>query len=168
LGSSLTLSGNLSIEVNKASSPTSDKIEVSGALTNAGVGTVTVTNIGGVALVQGDTFFLFNKAMSNGAALNIIGGQVAWTNKLAIDGTIAVLGPLVNINPTNIVSSTSGGVLTLSWPADHIGWRLQVQTNSLSVGITTNWFDLAGTSTTNSVNITISTNGTVFYRLIYP
>jgi hypothetical protein len=56
----------------------------------------------------------------------------------------------------------------LSWPADHIGWRLQVQTNSLSVGITTNWFDLAGTSTTNSVNITISTNGTVFYRLIYP
>jgi autotransporter-associated beta strand protein len=168
LGSSLTLSGNLSIEVNKASSPTSDKIEVSGALTNAGVGTVTVTNIGGVALVQGDTFFLFNKAMSNGAALNIIGGQVAWANNLAIDGTIAVLGPLVNLTPTNIVSSTSGGVLTLSWPADHIGWRLQVQTNSLNVGITTNWIDLAGTSTTNLVNFTISTNGTVFYRLIYP
>jgi autotransporter-associated beta strand protein len=167
MNNNLTLSGNLKIEVNTSAGTTSDKVVVTGTLTNAGAGTVTVTNLG-PALVQGDTFTLFNKAMSNGAALNITGGQVAWDNKLAIDGTIAVLGPLVNINPTNIVSSTSGGVLTLSWPADHIGWRLQVQTNSLSVGITTNWFDLAGTSTTNSVNITISTNGTVFYRLIYP
>jgi hypothetical protein len=75
----------------------------------------------------------------------------------------------VNSNPTNILFSTSGGQLTLSWPADHTGWRLQAQTNSLSIGINTNWADVNGSSSTNKVVVPINmTNGSVFYRLIYP
>ena len=41
----------------------------------------------------------------------------------------------VATNPTNITSTVSGNVLSLTWPADHIGWHLQVQTNSLTAGL---------------------------------
>ena len=75
----------------------------------------------------------------------------------------------VNINPSNITSSVSGNLLTLSWPADHTGWRLQVQTNAISAGLQGNWVDVPGSTSVNTVNITINpANGTVFYRMVYP
>ncbi len=75
----------------------------------------------------------------------------------------------VSSNPTNIVfSATPNHQLTLSWPADHLGWTLQAQTNSLSVGLGTNWVNVSGSSTTNLLIVPINlTNGSVFYRLIY-
>jgi hypothetical protein len=77
----------------------------------------------------------------------------------------------VNPNPTNIVFSATGGQLTLTWPADHTGWRLQAQTNGTSApGITaTNWYDISGSAATDQFVVPIGpTNGSVFYRLIYP
>ncbi len=76
----------------------------------------------------------------------------------------------VNLHPTNILFSVTGGnQLTLSWPADHTGWRLQAQTNSLSVGINTNWSTVPNSTNVNQVTIPMNlTNGSVFYRLIYP
>jgi hypothetical protein len=75
----------------------------------------------------------------------------------------------VNPSPTNIVAAISGDQLTLSWPSDHTGWRLQAQTNNVSAGITTNWVDVADSGSTNRIVIPISpTNGCVFYRLVYP
>ena len=75
----------------------------------------------------------------------------------------------VATNPTNITTIVSGNVVTLSWPADHIGWRLQVQTNSLSTGLGSVWTDVAGATSVNSVSVTINpANGTVFYRMVYP
>ena len=57
----------------------------------------------------------------------------------------------------------------LSWPTDHIGWTLQTQTNSRSVGLvpaTNAWFNVSGSTTTNQVIIPISpAEPTVFYRL---
>jgi hypothetical protein len=76
---------------------------------------------------------------------------------------------IVNPNPTNIVFSVANSQLTLNWPADHTGWQLQAQTNSLSVGISTNWVNVGGTTVTNKLIIPINlTKGTVFYRLVYP
>ena len=58
-----------------------------------------------------------------------------------------------------------GGNLTLSWPLDHTGWTLQVQTNSLS----TNWVTVTGSSITNQMIIPINpANGSEFFRLVYP
>jgi hypothetical protein len=80
---------------------------------------------------------------------------------------------LFNPNPTNIVTSVSGSQatgyqLTMSWPLDHTGWTLQAQTNILSAGLRTNWVDVPGSSATNQVIVPVnSTNGCVFYRLIY-
>jgi len=74
-----------------------------------------------------------------------------------------VLDPYTADNPTNITVSVSSNTLTIAWPADHIGWILQAQTNGLSTG---QWFDLPGSGGTNSVVIPINpANTSVFYRL---
>jgi fibronectin-binding autotransporter adhesin len=79
------------------------------------------------------------------------------------------IASLVNTTRTNIVAIVSGNQLHLSWPADHTGWQLQVQTNSLNTGLSSNWFTLPGSTTVNSTNITINpANGAVFFRLYYP
>jgi hypothetical protein len=71
-------------------------------------------------------------------------------------------------NPTNITFQVAANNLILSWPADHVGWRLQVQTNNLNVGLGTNWSDVAGSTTTNRITIPINpTKGSAFYRLTY-
>ena len=74
-----------------------------------------------------------------------------------------VLDPYTADNPTNITASVSGKTLTIAWPADHLGWILEAQTNGLSTG---QWFDLSGSSDVNSVAIPINpANPAVFYRL---
>jgi 4-phytase/acid phosphatase len=77
-----------------------------------------------------------------------------------------VLDPYTAVNPTNITASVSGKTLTIAWPADHLGWILQAQTNGLSTG---QWFDLPGSSDLNSVAHPIApANAAVFYRLRQP
>ena len=77
--------------------------------------------------------------------------------------------PAVALNPTNITAVLAGNLLTLSWPTDHLGWRLQVQTNALPAGLSTNWATLPGSDLVNSTNFTINpANGAVFYRMVYP
>ncbi|HEX3625845.1 MAG TPA: LamG-like jellyroll fold domain-containing protein [Verrucomicrobiae bacterium] len=79
----------------------------------------------------------------------------------------SVVSP-VNTNPTKIGFFLSGGLLTLSWPTDHIGWTLQSQTDSVSTGLGAGWADVSGSTTTNKLVIPINpANGCVFYRLIY-
>ena len=74
-----------------------------------------------------------------------------------------VQDPYTSDNPTNITASASSNTLMISWPADHIGWTLQAQTNGLSSGP---WFDLAGSDVVNAVVIPINpANRSVFYRL---
>jgi hypothetical protein len=77
--------------------------------------------------------------------------------------------PVVSLTPTNIAITAIGGAINLSWPTDHLGWHLQVQTNAPGAGLGTNWVTLPGSDQMNGTNITINpANGTVFYRLISP
>lgn len=90
------------------------------------------------------------------------GTYIGSTNSLVVSG-----GP--NTTPTNITSSTTGNQLKLSWPFDHTGWKLQAQTNSLSTGLTSTWYDVPGSITTNQMVFTINpANPSVFFRLKYP
>src|ERR1035437_3144457 len=74
-----------------------------------------------------------------------------------------VQDPYTADNPTNITASVSSNTLTIAWPADHIGWILQAQTNGLSSG---QWFDLPGSDAVNAMVIPINpANTSVFYRL---
>jgi hypothetical protein len=75
----------------------------------------------------------------------------------------------VNTSPTVLSYAVSGNQITLSWPADHTGWRLQQQTNNPGIGLGTSWSDVSGSTSVNQMILPISrTNGTVFYRLKYP
>ncbi len=166
----LTLAGNVLVEINKSFSPANDLVAVSGVLTNAGAGVLTVTNLG-PAFAAGDSFKLFSKALANGRALTINparpGTGLVWVNNLAVDGTLGVVP--VAMNPTVLTTCFSNGNLMMSWPADHLGWTLQVQTNPLTVGLGTNWVSLTDSLTVNLTVIQIdSSNGSVFYRLKYP
>ena len=74
----------------------------------------------------------------------------------------------ISLNPTNILATVSGTNLILSWPEDHKGWTLQVQTNDLSAGLGTNWTDVPNSTSVGAVtNVINPTNGSVFYRLKY-
>jgi hypothetical protein len=75
----------------------------------------------------------------------------------------------VSQTPPPLNFGISGNQLQFNWPADHLGWRLQMQTNSIDMGIGTNWVDVAGSTTTNQIIIPMDpANGSVFFRLIYP
>ena len=147
--------------------------QVSGMTSVTFGGTLTVNNVGGT-LALGNTFQLFSATSYGGnfATTNLpaLGTGLAWHwNPTA--GTLAVVSP-VNTTPTNLTATVAGNVLTLSWPADHTGWRLLVQTNSLAAGIsskTNDWETVSGSAGINSTNITVdATKPGEYYRLVYP
>jgi autotransporter-associated beta strand protein len=87
---------------------------------------------------------------------------------IAGSGSLTI-GLTIASNSTNITFSVSGKTLAMSWPADHLGWILQSQTNSLTKGLGTNWVDVAGSSAVTSTNITLNpATPTAFYRLRNP
>jgi hypothetical protein len=107
-----------------------------------------------------------------------------WINQLAIyEGVLSptqiasdyAAGQSVFLPPTTVSTSVvpmtfsaSGGNLNLSWPPDHLGWTLQVQTNSLSSGLGTNWVTVPGSTTVTNVSIPVNaSDDSVFYRLMY-
>ena len=103
---------------------------------------------------------------NNGQLVTVTLGGVATLRTTSITGNVNpnsyLLVPVV-ATATLLQSSYSAGVLTLSWsnPALH----LQAQTNALSVGLKSNWFDYPGGGT-SPVNIPANNSlGSVFFRL---
>jgi len=86
------------------------------------------------------------------------------------DNSAQVSARAVSVTSPSISLSDAGGnQLTLSWPADHTGWRMQTQTNGLATGLNTNWFDVIGSAATNNLLFPVDVNNdSVFFRLIYP
>jgi hypothetical protein len=77
--------------------------------------------------------------------------------------------PLPSNLSTNLNFQTDGNQLQLSWPADHLGWRLESQTNTLDLGLGTNWVTVPGSNDTNQMSFPFGLgNGSVFFRLNYP
>ena len=166
----INLGGNVFIRVDKSLVQSNDMIVATGTITNSGTGTLTITNSGATPIAAGDTFKIFSGAVSNGAAISVTdGGITAWANNLAIDGTIQAVSIIPNYS-TNVSYSVNGNTLTITWPATHLGWILQCQTNSLSAGLTSsNWFDVPGSGSGTSVPVNMDPgNPTVFYRLRHP
>jgi len=158
-----TLAGTLLMEINRAASPNCDRLAVAGSLTAGG--TLAVTNIGG-ALQANDTFQLFPSGVSGftvslPAVDTVNGVTYTWQNNLAGAGFVKVL-TVSPIGQPVLTNGFSGNTLTLSWSGPY---KLQAQTNTLSVGLNNNWGDYPGGGT-SPVSITINlANRTVFFRL---
>jgi outer membrane autotransporter protein len=122
----ITLSGTLVMELNRTNSPVCDQLVSIGGTITAG-GTLTVSNLGPL-LQAGDVFPIFDVPVNGFTTVRLPSLPVncVWKNSLAIDGTIRVM-TAVSTNATNITLQTASNVLTLSWPLDHTGWRLQAQ-----------------------------------------
>jgi autotransporter-associated beta strand protein len=172
VNNSLSLSGVTLMELNAAAG-TNDR--VSGLTSVTYGGTLSLSNLAG-AITAANTFKLFGANSYNGTFAAITpaspGPGLAWnTNTLATDGTLRV----VSTAPTTISvgpltpSGPSSQSFTLSWPADHIGWRLQTQTNPVSVGLSTNWIDVPNSAATNQLTFMVDpAAGCAFFRLVYP
>jgi fibronectin-binding autotransporter adhesin len=169
----MTISNNLTLQ---AGSTMAMDVSLDGGLTNDLVkvtglmaygGTLQLTNIGVTALTNGAAFKLFSNGTFSGNFATISGSPgsgLGWSFNPT--NGIATVVATVAINPTNITVSVSGNQLTLSWPSDHLGWTLQAQTNALGAGLSTNWFDVPGSSSSTQAVININPNApTVFYRL---
>ena len=131
-------------------------------------GTLVVANTG--ALLQpGDTFTLFSASSYSGSftiAAQTPGQIVTWNvSNLAVNGSLSV----ATVAPVPLTAAASGDALNVSWPAEATGAQLQMQANELSVGISTNWVAVAGSTFANQVSVPIvATNPCVFLRLVYP
>ena len=176
INNALTLAANsvLTMELNRTNTGATNDMIVAGSI--AANGTLNVTNLGS-NLANGDTFKLFNHPVSGFTAINLpatdsTGTSVyTWNNNIAVDGTIQLASGganPVNTTPTNLVIQATNGQLTLSWPADHTGWHLQVQTNGLNSPST--WYNVPGSEGTDTMTLPMisTTNGAVFYRMVYP
>jgi hypothetical protein len=153
--------------------------------------TITVASSASLAITNS----LYDGASTNGALLSQFGGIASGANLLATNFDALAVGwraqantnaSAIDINqinvlvagqvpvgpslvPTNIVAQVSGNQLQLSWPQDHLGWRLQIQTNGLDTGLGTNWVTVPNSANVTGTNITIDPgNGSVFLRLVYP
>jgi len=143
-----------------------DQLVVSGALTYGG--TLVVSNVSGT-FAAGDSFKLFQAGAIAGSfgsfSLPALSAGLGWNTANLNSGVISV----IHTTPTNLVWNLSGTNLDLSWPTDYVGWRLQIQTNPINVGLGTNWIDVPGSTTTNNVTLPVdATVGNVFYRMVYP
>jgi hypothetical protein len=145
-------------------------------LTSVVYGGILKLDLTGQLLANNDTIPLFDATNYSGTFASVIpstpGTGLAWdTSTLTTDGTLRIASG-VNTTPTRITATLAGSVLQLVWPADHTGWRLQVQTNNLAAGLSLNtndWMTVQGSTSINQTNITIDvTNRTEFYRLVYP
>jgi len=124
------------------------------------------------------------------------GPNLAWNiQDIVRTGRVKTIG--VNTNPVPVVLAgttkvygniftnsftTNGAVITahlatnnvmfvdLNWPADHTGWKLQTQSNPLSVGLATNWATVFGSPWVSSMTLSnlFTTGNAIFYRLVYP
>lgn len=132
---------------------------VKASLTNGGIYSVVGTNVADLMIT--------NTGLINGvlyyfvvSALNMAGES---TNSIQ-----AVARPL-SLAPPQLGMSVSLGQLHFFWPTNQIGWRLTAQTNDLGIGLTTNWTTVGNSAATNQMTVPIgATNGSVFFRLVYP
>lgn len=168
-GSATLAAGSTTVMKLNGTTKTSDQFAVSGALTYGG--TLMLKNTTGT-LAAGDTFTLFPTPGTGTFTISsqTPGQTVTWDmSKLTVDGTVKVLTAVATTPPTMTTSVTTGpggSSLNIVWPASYTGYTLQMETNSLNVGLSNNWVTVPGSSTTNMVTVPINPKaGAAFYRL---
>jgi len=150
--------GNGQANLNWAAPAGATGYNVKRSTTNGGP-YLTVTNVAATAftdsgLMNGNTYYY------------VVSGVNAWGEGINSSQAGATL---VSIAPVELSMSLLTSNLSLSWPEDHTGWRLQMQTNTLFTGLSTNWMDVPDSQATNSVLLPLHPqDGAVFYRLVYP
>lgn len=156
VGGTATLAGTNVMEINRAASPNSDRLNVAGTLTFGGQLKV-VLGVGASSPQAGDVYQLFNKGSASSFSsivlpdLSALPGGLSWdTSKLTVNGSISVAGTAVanpptitsfSVTGTNFVFSGTGGtqgnnyvVLTSTNVAQPIANWTSIATNQFQAG----------------------------------
>ncbi len=173
--STFTISNNLALSpsnlLNFVVGTNASKLAVKGNL-NLG-GNVIVTAGGGFT---NGTYPLISYTGTLGGALPVLVSTPGSFNCYVDTSTFGQVNLIVTnsstipvLSPTNLLMQVVGNQLQLSWPADHLGWRLQMQTNDPTTGLGTNWITVPNSASVTSTNLTINPDGgSIFFRLVYP
>jgi hypothetical protein len=119
------------------------------------------------SLTSGSTNLLLNPPV-NTVAVQVVSQDLSQTNVYTVN---VLLQPSQSV--PKLTNSVSGNNLVLSWPADHLGYRLLVQTNNLNKGVSGNindWGTVSGSQSITATNLTIIKTGVTnqYYKLVYP
>jgi len=120
------------------------------------------------ALGSGVNGLVYALAYNNNGHL-FVGGNFSTAGTNASQFFVeAIVG--VATNPLTLALTNNGSAgIGLTWPLDHIGWRLEAQRNPPGVGVTSNWFTIPRSTNVNATNFPVNQRaGSVFYRLVYP
>lgn len=157
-------SGTMGLAARVASGTSGGTIELRLGATNGPViGLLTVPNTGGWQTWTTESTALTNATGAGTLVLRFVGGggyllNVEWLEFTPVSTVLVPLGLQRN-----------GQQFQFSWPADHIGWRLQVQTNASGAGLGTNWVTVPGSTGTNVISVPLGeANSSVFFRLVFP
>ena len=135
-------------------------------------GTLVINRLGSTPFSYGQTLYLFDQTSNTPdnsvpawpGVIPAPGPGWAWDYSDMVTNLTLRVGSLPVF--TNAVVDTNW---VFSWAQQYVGWRLEAQTNSLTVGLSTNWGTVPGSFVTNWISQPIvSTNPAVFYRLAYP
>jgi fibronectin-binding autotransporter adhesin len=165
-GSTVALAGSTVMQIGNNGSPASDQV-VGVTDINYG-GALVVTNLDNSPLSAGDVFTLFSASGTKTgnfssvtvlpASMNLNGTFDPSTGQLTLSSA--------SVAPIPLDVSYGGGSLTFSWT--NASFKLQSQTNTLGVGISTNWGDYPGGGS-SPVNVPVdAAQGAVFFRLTTP
>jgi hypothetical protein len=167
INNNLTIQGKAGLRISKTGGvPASDLITGIGTANYGGTLVISNATADATPLVAGDTFPLFSASVHNGNFASIVGSPGPGLSHSFANGILSVVTGTAT-NPTNITFSLSGNTLNLSWPADHLGWF--VQSNSVSIANSSAWFDIPGSQSVSSLNISINqAQPTLFFRMRRP
>lgn len=97
-----------------------------------------------------DELFLYNYALSDAEVVRLMNNQ-----------------PPPPVAPTILASAFTGNTLTLTWPTNYLGCRLE--SNSVSLAVPGAWFPVSGSGATNQMFLPLDAAASnVFFRLVYP
>jgi hypothetical protein len=169
VGGSLILFGDTLMDISKLDTTLSADLVNATRGIDLG-GTLKVSFSGNTALAIGDKFTLFAAVPINSnptIKLPPPGPGLAWATNIFIDGSIEVIACGCG-EPTTLPTislSTTPTTITLSWPASYTSFALRGQTNSLTVGSSTNWGLVPGVVGNQITLPRTSANGSVFFQL---
>jgi hypothetical protein len=147
--------------------PASDLLTGISSATYGGTLSISNATSDSNVLIAGDTFTLFS-ARSQSGNFGVVSGSpspgLAYSFN-PVNGVLSVIA--IASNPTNISFSVSGTTLSLTWPADHLGWI--AQSNSITIGSPGFWHDIPGSQSGTNLDVTLNpAQAQVFYRLRHP
>jgi len=166
INNTLTIGGKAGMRIDKSGgAPNSDLITGLSTVTYGGTLVITNTTSDSTPLAPGDTFTLFSASTHAGSFANILGSPGGNLGFSFANGVLSVIS--IAPNPTNISFGISGSTLTLSWPADHLGWV--IQSNSVSIANSGAWVDIPGSQSTTTLSISVNpAQPQLYFRMRHP